>query len=68
MPNSTFNHVGVECPHCGYVHRDSWEWFRGGDEDAEIECENCEKPLFASLRVSHTFAAVAVERLIEKPR
>lgn len=28
----------IECPWCGYVEADSWEY---GEEDDEYECPNC---------------------------
>jgi DNA-directed RNA polymerase subunit RPC12/RpoP len=30
----------IVCPHCGYVHGDSWEM---PDSDNDFECSECEK-------------------------
>ena len=48
------------CPHCGYVHRDSWEWH--GD-DGEYDCGSCEKPFSYSRQVSITYSTSKIESL-----
>ena len=46
----TINDDGVECPYCGYVDRDAWEW---ADEDQEEhECGRCELKFMAYKCVS----------------
>ena len=51
----TNNNDWVECPYCGHRHQDSWEWFRGEEDDKDVECEGCEKPFLASLQIHHTY-------------
>ncbi len=40
------------CPHCGYVHRDSWEW---DGEDGDHECDSCGEPFRWSVMVWRTW-------------
>lgn len=37
----------VECPHCGHLIRDLWDYCWNGDEDEERrdDCGNCEEPI-----------------------
>jgi len=53
----TRNSKGIQCPKCGHVHDDSYEYFDGIDGDAEIECSNCEAKLSVSKTVSITYSA-----------
>jgi DNA-directed RNA polymerase subunit RPC12/RpoP len=56
LDEDTSNNAGVECPYCGHIHEDSWEWFqRGEEDDKEVECEGCEKVFFTSLRIMHIY-------------
>lgn len=32
----------IVCPHCGYIHSDSWDFF-GNTNTIEVECSECEK-------------------------
>jgi uncharacterized Zn finger protein (UPF0148 family) len=42
--NQTYNTYGIECPYCGYVDRDAWEW-RDQETDTEGDwtCPSCER-------------------------
>ena len=53
----------VVCPHCGYVDGDSWEWFRDGPEEREIECPQCGKVFLAEAEyeVSYTSREIPQE-------
>ena len=35
----------IECPVCGYVDNDSWEWNSGNEGSFEIECGQCDAEL-----------------------
>jgi hypothetical protein len=61
MAENTYSRRGVVCPHCEHLHKDSWEMFPNGEADIETECEACEKPMFVSLHISHSYTATAVE-------
>jgi transcription elongation factor Elf1 len=37
----TYSDDGVECPHCGHVHEDSWEITGNDDCCHTIECDQC---------------------------
>ena len=41
----TTYHLGqIECPYCGYIERDAWDWLRGEMECTEDwECPSCEQ-------------------------
>jgi len=40
------------CPHCGYVHRDCWEWHDGLDGTTlEHDCEKCGKPFEVEIMI-----------------
>ncbi len=41
----------VVCPHCGYVHGDSWEM-----RDGETDCPDCEKSFTMERNVSVTYS------------
>jgi hypothetical protein len=59
MKNGEIDHYytsEIVCPHCGYVHHDSWEW----GEDGEDECGECEER-FSYRRI------VTIEYSTEKP-
>ncbi len=37
---------GIACPHCGKVMRDLWDYgWSHCDEDVEVDCGWCEKPI-----------------------
>jgi hypothetical protein len=36
----------VICPYCDHEHEDSYEFGCFGDECGEIECEECDKPIY----------------------
>jgi hypothetical protein len=46
----------VICPHCGYEHRDSWEF-----QDGEHDCPDCEKSFTLSRNVSVTYDTKKLE-------
>ena len=52
----TFTDVGV-CPYCGHRHEDSWEWFREGQEEAEIECDKCGKSFQCEVEYSVAYTS-----------
>ncbi len=54
----------VICPHCGYVHRDSWEIDFGGYGDGEItmECANCDEPMVVTRQVEVTYSTEPVKK------
>lgn len=31
------------CPHCGYIHQDSWEMNDGEEGEFNFNCEHCDK-------------------------
>jgi DNA-directed RNA polymerase subunit RPC12/RpoP len=33
----------IVCPHCGYEFNDSYEFFQHNNEDAEVQCYECDK-------------------------
>lgn len=44
----------ITCPHCGYEHRDSWEWHSDGgcyEATDDFECGSCEKTFLVSRHV-----------------
>jgi DNA-directed RNA polymerase subunit RPC12/RpoP len=60
-PEQTFNNHGVECPYCGYVDRDSWEWCDESGDD-EHECGSCSKVFAACVSVSVTYTGTPTEK------
>lgn len=45
-PHDTTLEPHPVCPHCGYKHRDAWEWNFGPGVDGSSEgrtCDNCEE-------------------------
>lgn len=42
----------IVCPHCGYAHKDSCEFFDNGGECVESECWSCDKPMVVTRHVS----------------
>jgi len=52
--NNSFNHEYTDeivCPHCGYAHKDSWEW-----SDGKHECSDCGESfvMVRNITVSYT--------------
>lgn len=54
MSDETRNGVGIECPKCGFVHRDSFEFEA---ECGELECHGCGVPLEWSRHIVVTYIA-----------
>jgi len=54
MASETYGEFLI-CPHCGYVHKDSWEIGEGGEEDGETDCAHCGKEFLYSRRVHVTY-------------
>ncbi len=52
------------CPHCGHTLTDLWDyaWSYDEDEERDIECVACEKPLVLKRRVHTTYEAVLPSR------
>ena len=46
----------IVCPHCGFEHRDSYEWGQWNDECGEGECSECEKPFKWSREISVSYS------------
>lgn len=55
------------CPHCGYEHRDAWEWNLGpGLEcDGEVDCDSCGKPMLVSRHCSITYSTKAKKEAVK---
>jgi len=51
--DTRLQHVPV-CPHCGYKHKDAWEWnFGPGVEgDTEHRCDSCDRDFHVQREVS----------------
>jgi transcription elongation factor Elf1 len=43
----------ITCPHCGYVHSDSWEV---GENSGNTECDSCKKPFAYERNTSVTYS------------
>ena len=55
---TTYNDDGVECPVCGYVDRDIFEYdYAYDDKEFEWECYNCKAKLFVEPQPSVTYVA-----------
>ena len=50
--------AGVECPYCGYVDRDAWEWNLDCDDH---ECGHCEKVADMSVCITIDITLKATE-------
>jgi hypothetical protein len=50
-----------ECPHCGWAHKDAWDWNLEEGSPAEVTCENesCEKPFCVTMHVAVTYSTRA---------
>jgi DNA-directed RNA polymerase subunit RPC12/RpoP len=46
----------IVCPYCGYEFGDSWEFFNTGNEDPQIDCEECNKTFVASRNETITYS------------
>lgn len=47
----------IVCPHCGYVHSDSWEWADGEEGVfAGYECHSCDAPFSFSRHVTIAYS------------
>lgn len=44
------------CPHCGAEKRDAFEIFGTRSDDAETECDGCEKPFAVTRHVEVTYS------------
>lgn len=53
----TNNKEGVECPWCGHIERDSWEWGADADSGLDIECGACERPISITRNVFISWSA-----------
>lgn len=60
MTNTTRTDAPI-CPHCGYVHKDAWEWRFGPglDGDSDRECDNCEQPFHCERIVDVSYSTKA---------
>lgn len=47
-----------KCPHCGYEHRDAWEWGMDDGDEERVECDNCCEAFTVTMHVSRSFDAV----------
>lgn len=61
-PEDTYNHDGVECPHCHHVQRDSWELGDGGEGSGETECGACEELILWTRNVHVSYSAKAANQ------
>ena len=43
------------CPHCGYVHLDSWEFELDGEEESEMDCHSCGKEFLVCREMTITY-------------
>jgi DNA-directed RNA polymerase subunit RPC12/RpoP len=52
MPKAerTYDNSALVCPYCGHRHGDPDEFFRPGNEDTEVDCDDCGKR-FAARRI-----------------
>lgn len=56
------------CPHCGYRHRDSWEFYTQGDcDDIEVGCHSCGKDFSLSRHVSVDYSTHKIKESEAKP-
>ena len=53
----------IICPHCGHIHRDSWEIMME-DGVEEIECDKCGQAFVAT---RHTSVNYWAEKIITMP-
>lgn len=51
----------ITCPHCGYVHSDSWEMSEG-----EQECSDCERPFEVERVVTVEYRTAKITRVAAK--
>lgn len=52
---SAYNDAGAECPKCGHVDRDAWEWENGNEACGEYECPKCGHEFMVSRTLSVTY-------------
>ena len=54
----------IVCPHCGYVHGDSWEveFGEGMDGDTEMDCHNCAVEFAVSRIGTIEYTSTKIER------
>lgn len=61
MPNNEkqINHSWTEqivCPHCGYEHEDSWDFYLNADDNSvRLFCYRCDKPFMSDREVEVTY-------------
>lgn len=44
----------VQCPYCGEMIRDLWDYEWGGDECIDIECPHCDEMLAITKHITYT--------------
>jgi hypothetical protein len=46
------------CPHCGYTHKDAWEWDLGPglEGTSRFDCGECDKEFIVSREVNITYS------------
>lgn len=62
MPD-TYNHNGLECPHCGYLDRDTADIFAEIEQQIDdYECGNCGRKFVATKTISVTYEGKALKQ------
>jgi hypothetical protein len=54
----------IVCPYCGYIVEESYEYFEYGNDDTEIQCDECNKTFIAYRheRVRYSSFPIEVEK------
>lgn len=55
----------VVCPHCGYKHQDSYEFFIHNDECSDTNCHSCNKPFTAIRHVNIYYSTIATPEVAD---
>ena len=55
--DTDFRHNAI-CPHCGYEHEDSWEFYFGPglEGDGRVDCRSCCEPFMCTRNVEITYS------------
>lgn len=56
----THRQESIVCPHCGHVHRDSWD-LQADSGKYECENENCEKTFFCEREIEVSYSTTKLK-------
>lgn len=59
MLETTTTTEDCQCPHCGELIKDLWDYNWNGNEDIETECGHCDQPITIRRSVTIMYTLIA---------